>query len=150
MDVSRPSRESTMNTPYDILGVHRSASEEAIKAAFHSAAKACHPDLNGGDLAAAQKLKQIIAAYHVLKDPERRTEYDQLLRDRRCAFVRRLTTSVVASLAGGGVVLLAVWALGAPSHEQVASVPTAPSSATERAASGDRSATASSSPSKAS
>jgi len=142
-----------MNTPYDILGVHRSASEEAIKAAFHSAAKACHPDLNGGDLAAAQKLKQIIAAYHVLKDPERRTEYGQLLRDRRRALVRRFTTSIVASLAGGGVVLLAVWALGAPRHEQVASVPTAPSSATERervAASRDRSATVSSSPSKAS
>ena len=53
---------STMNTPYDILGVPRSASDEAIKAAFHSAAKACHPDLNAGDPSAAQKLKQLIAA----------------------------------------------------------------------------------------
>jgi curved DNA-binding protein CbpA len=139
-----------MNTPYDILGVHRSATEEAIKAAFHSAAKACHPDLTGGDLVAAQKLKQITAAYDVLKSPERRAAYDQLLRERRCAFVRRFTTSIVASLAGGGVVLLAVWALGAPPHEQVASAPTAPSSATEleRVEAGrDRSATAPSSPS---
>jgi curved DNA-binding protein CbpA len=146
-----------MNTPYDILGVHRSASEEAIKAAFHSAAKACHPDLNGGDLAAAQKLKQIIAAYHVLKSPERRADYDQLLRDRRCATAKRLMTSTVASLAGGGVLLLAIWLLGAQPHEQVATAPTASSSATEweradasREASSDRSASAPSSHSNAS
>jgi curved DNA-binding protein CbpA len=119
---------STMNISYDILGVPRSASEEAIRAAFHSAAKACHPDLNAGDPAAAQKLKQIIDAYNVLKSPERRAAYDELLRDRRRALARRFATSTVASLAGGGAVLLGVWMLGALPHEQIAS---APSSAPE-------------------
>ncbi len=114
-----------MNTSYDILGVPRSASEEAIRAAFHSAAKVCHPDFNGGDPAAEQKLKHLIAAYDDLKSPARRAAYDQYLEDRRRAFVRRCTTSIVASLAGGGVVLLAVWALGAPPQEQVASAPAA-------------------------
>src|SRR5215467_3483416 len=123
---------STMNTSYDILGVPRNATEEAIRAAFHSAAKVCHPDFNGGDPAAEQKLKQLIAAYDDLKSPTRRAAYDQFLEDRRRAFVRRCTTSVFASLAGGGVVLLAVWALGAPQHEQVASAPAASSPATER------------------
>jgi len=51
-----------MRTPYDILGVPRSASEETIKAAFHKAAKAFHPDLNAGDPAADQKLNEVVAA----------------------------------------------------------------------------------------
>jgi hypothetical protein len=120
-EAERPYEASTMNTSYDLLGVPRSASEEAIRSAFHSAAKVCHPDFNGGDPAAEQKLKQLIAAYDDLKSPARRAAYDQFLEDRRRAFVRRCTTSVVAGLAGGGVVLLAVWALGAPQQEQLAS-----------------------------
>src|SRR5262245_1018315 len=97
---------STMDTPYDILGVPRNASDEAIRAAFHGAARACHPDLNAGDPAAEQRLKQLIAAYDVLKSPERRAAYDQLLSDRRRALARRVATSAVATLAGGAVVLL--------------------------------------------
>ena len=120
-----------MNTSYDILGVPRSATEDAIRAAFHSAAKVCHPDFNGGDPAAEQKLKQLIAAYDDLKSATRRAAYDQFLEDRRRAFVRRCTTSIVASLAGGAVVLLAVWALGAPQHEQVAFAPAASSPAAD-------------------
>lgn len=118
-----------MNTSYDILGVPRRADDEAIRAAFHNAAKACHPDVNADDPAAAQKLKQIIDAYNELKSPERRAAYDELLRERRRALARRLAMSTVASLAGGGVVLLAVWALGAP-QEQIAFAP-ASSSAPE-------------------
>src|SRR5215467_15222718 len=38
-EAERPYGASTMNTSYDILGVPRSATEEAIRAAFHSAAK---------------------------------------------------------------------------------------------------------------
>src|SRR5262245_20957473 len=117
-----------MNTSYDILGVSPGAGEEAIRAAFHNAAKTCHPDVNGDDSAAAQKLKQIVDAYNDLKSPERRAAYDEHLRERRRASARRFAMSTVASLAGGGVVLLAVWALGAP-HEQIASAPA--SSATD-------------------
>jgi hypothetical protein len=118
-----------MNTSYDILGVPRRADDEAIRAAFHNAAKACHPDVNADDPAAAQKLKHIVDAYNDLKSPERRAAYDELLRERRRALARRFAVSTVASLAGGGVVLLAVWALGAP-QEQIAFAP-ASSSAPE-------------------
>jgi DnaJ-domain-containing protein 1 len=117
---------STMNTSYDILGVPRRADDEAIRAAFHNAAKACHPDVNADDPAAAQKLKHIIDAYNDLRSPERRAAYDELLRERRRALARRFAVSTVASLAGGGVVLLAVWALGAP-QEQIAFAPAASS-----------------------
>jgi len=140
-----------MNTSYDILGVPRRADDEAIRAAFHNAAKACHPDVNADDPAAAQKLKHIIDAYNDLRSPERRAAYDELLRERRRALARRFAVSTVASLAGGGVVLLAVWALGAP-QEQIAFAP-ASSSAPEWArveASRDASAIAPPSPTNAS
>jgi hypothetical protein len=120
-----------MNTHYDILGVPRSASDEAIRAAFHSAAKVCHPDLNAGDSVAEQKLKQIIAAYDGLKTPERRAAYDQLLTERRRALARRLATSAVATLAGGAVVVLGVSLLGSQPYQQLASAPSASSLATE-------------------
>ena len=68
-------------TPYDVLGVPRKAGDEAIRAAFCKAAKANHPDLNAGDPAKEQKLKQVIAAYGVLKDAQQRALYDQALAD---------------------------------------------------------------------
>ena len=119
-----------MNTSYDILGVPRRADDEAIRAAFHNAAKACHPDVNADDPAAAHKLKQIVDAYNDLKSPERRAAYDEVLRDGRRALARRFAMSTVASLAGGGAVLLGVWMMGALPHEQLAFAP-ASSSAPE-------------------
>jgi DnaJ-like protein len=141
-----------MTTHYDVLGVPRSAGEEAIRAAFHSAAKACHPDLNAGDPVAGQRLKHIIAAYDELKTPERRAAYDQFLTDRRRALARRFATSTVATLAGGAVVVLGVSLLGSQPYQQVASAP-ASSLATEWErveASGDSKASAPSSHSNAS
>jgi curved DNA-binding protein CbpA len=142
---------STMNTHYDVLGVPRSASEEAIRAAFHGAAKACHPDLNAGDPVAEQKLKHIIDAYDVLKNPERRAAYDELLTEGRRALARRLATSAVATLAGGAVVVLGVSLLSSQPYQQVASVPSSLAPEWERVeASGDAKASAPSSHSNAS
>jgi len=116
-----------MRTPYDILGVSQRASEETIKAAFHKAAKAYHPDLNGGDPAAEQKLKQAIAAYHILKCPEQRAACDLQLRNRRRTLARRFASAVFVGLASGSVVALAVYLSVSPSHKQVASAPSASS-----------------------
>src|SRR5437899_3443838 len=114
-----------MRTPYDILGVPRRASEETIKAAFHKAAKAYHPDLNAGDPAAEQKLRQVLAAYHVLKCPEQRAAYDLQLRNHHRALARRCASAVFVGLASGAVVALAVWLSVSPAHKQVASAPAA-------------------------
>jgi curved DNA-binding protein CbpA len=104
-----------MQTPYDVLGVARKASGEAIRAAFCKAAKAYHPDLNSGDEAKEQKLKQVIAAYKFLKDAEQRAAYDQLLahyeqylRNRRRQRIQRFAAAPVAALVSGGVVALGV------------------------------------------
>jgi DnaJ domain len=116
-----------MRTAYDILGVPRRSrsSEEAIKTAFHRAAKACHPDLNAHDPTAEQKLRQVVDAYHILKCPEQRAAYDLQLSSHRRAMARRVVASAVVGLASGGVVALAVWLSVSLSSRQVASTPAA-------------------------
>jgi curved DNA-binding protein CbpA len=112
-----------MQTPYDVLGVPRNAGDEAIRAAFCRAAKAYHPDLNSGDQAKEQKLKQVIAAYGVLKDAQQRAAYDQALADyeqylrsRRRQRIQRFAAAPVAALVSGGVVALGVSLWFAPPH----------------------------------
>src|SRR5262245_5423668 len=114
-----------MRTSYDILGVPRTASEESIKAAFHRAAKAYHPDLNAGDPTAEQKLRQVLAAYQILKCPEQRAAYDLQLRNHRRALAKRFANAAFVALASGSVVALAVYLSVSPSHKQVASAPAA-------------------------
>lgn len=62
---------------YEILGVSKSADENAIKKAYRKLAKKYHPDTNAGDAGAAEKFKEVTEAYTVLSDPEKRRLYDQ-------------------------------------------------------------------------
>ncbi|MBI2912592.1 MAG: molecular chaperone DnaJ [Chloroflexi bacterium] len=61
---------------YEVLGVPRGASAEAIKKAFRRLAMQFHPDRNREDGAEA-KFKEIGEAYEVLSDPEKRSAYDR-------------------------------------------------------------------------
>jgi curved DNA-binding protein CbpA len=72
-----------MMTLYDVLGVSPDADPETIKQAFRRAVKAHHPDLQGGDAAASRRVKAIITANAILRDPERRAAYDRHLAVRR-------------------------------------------------------------------
>ncbi|MGI6160437.1 MAG: DnaJ domain-containing protein [Christensenellales bacterium] len=56
-----------MQDPYQVLGVAPTASEEEITKAYRSLAKKYHPDLNPGNKAAEQKMRQINAAYDQIK-----------------------------------------------------------------------------------
>ncbi len=62
---------------YEILGVARDAKEDEIRSAYHKLAHKYHPDKTGGDKAAEEKLKEINAAYDVLKNPDKRAQYDR-------------------------------------------------------------------------
>lgn len=65
-----------MRDLYEVLEVERTASQEEIKISYRKLAKKYHPDLNGGDLEAQEKFKEISAAYEVLGDESKRRMYD--------------------------------------------------------------------------
>src|SRR5262245_6457572 len=62
---------------YEVLGVARDASADAIKKAFRTLARKHHPDVNPGDKKAEAKFKEVQQAYDVLSDAEKRALYDR-------------------------------------------------------------------------
>jgi curved DNA-binding protein CbpA len=110
-----------MISPYDILGVPQNASDETIKAAFHRAAKACHPDLHAADPTAEERLRQAVAAYHLLKNPEQRAAFDLHLKACRRKKARRFAAPALAGLVSGGAVAFVVWLSVSPSHTEIVS-----------------------------
>ena len=62
---------------YNILGVDKKSSQADIKRAYRKLARKYHPDLST-ESNAEEKFKEVGEAYGVLKDPEKRTAYDQL------------------------------------------------------------------------
>ena len=62
---------------YAALGVDKKASEDEIKKAYRRLARKYHPDVSK-EANAEEKFKNLQEAYEVLKDPEKRSAYDQL------------------------------------------------------------------------
>ena len=66
-----------MKDPYEILGVQKTDSEAAIRSAYRKLAKRHHPDVNPGKPEAAERFKEISAAYDILSDKDKRARYDR-------------------------------------------------------------------------
>jgi len=63
---------------YLILGVPRTESERGIRKAFRELAKTCHPDRVGPT--GTRHFQDVMEAYSVLSDPDRRRAYNESLR----------------------------------------------------------------------
>jgi DnaJ-class molecular chaperone len=66
---------------YAVLEVRQDATEAEIRTAFHRLAFETHPDRHPGDASKEARFKEIVAAYEVLGDREKRRAYDQAERD---------------------------------------------------------------------
>ena len=62
--------------PYKLLGVSKNASDKEIKKAYRALAKKWHPDKNPDDKKAAERFKEMSAAYTLLSDKDLRAQYD--------------------------------------------------------------------------
>lgn len=62
---------------YEVLGVQKNSSDDDIKRAYRKLAMKYHPDKNPGDKDAEEKFKEATEAYEILKDPKKRSQFDQ-------------------------------------------------------------------------
>jgi molecular chaperone DnaJ len=77
---------------YEVLGVTKNASNDAIKKSYRRQAMKYHPDRNQNDSGAEDKFKEAKEAYDILRDSDKRAAYDRFGHE-----------GVRGSSAGGGV-----------------------------------------------
>ena len=62
---------------YQVLGVPRNATEDAVNKAYRRLAMKYHPDRNPDDKEAEERFKEAKEAYEILTDTQKRAAYDQ-------------------------------------------------------------------------
>jgi curved DNA-binding protein CbpA len=65
---------------YTILGVKRDCEFQSLKKAYYRKVKNCHPDLFNNSPIKTEEFKQLVCAFDVLSDPEKRLLYDARLK----------------------------------------------------------------------
>jgi curved DNA-binding protein CbpA len=62
--------------PYTVLGVTPTASQAEITRAYRAQLRALHPDTRITPPVSDKKLSDVLAAYGLLRNPDRRSDYD--------------------------------------------------------------------------
>lgn len=62
---------------YSTLGVKKGASDAELKSAYRKLAKQLHPDRNKDNPKAADRFKEVSAAYAILSEDDKRAQYDR-------------------------------------------------------------------------
>ncbi|KCV71147.1 hypothetical protein H696_02097 [Fonticula alba] len=75
--------------PYELLDIPFDLPQDRLTVAYRRRALILHPDKNLDDPEAATKFHALSVAYAILNDPTKRAEYDQKMRARREAELRR-------------------------------------------------------------
>jgi DnaJ-class molecular chaperone len=105
-----------MGNLYDMIDAHPDDDDDRLKSAFRKAVRACHPDLHGGDSEASSRLRKIIRAYAILRDANKRADYDRWLELNRQRCQSKSTEIIVdtvfSTIAIFGVVVLLACAMG--------------------------------------
>jgi hypothetical protein len=77
LEQRKAGRSSVRNTAlYDLLGVATTATSKDIKRAYYQRAREWHPDKNPGDEDAAERFRELHAAYQTLSNDDGRAAYD--------------------------------------------------------------------------
>lgn len=77
--------EGASQNYYEVLGVDPGASGEEIQSAYRRIAKESHPDLNPNDKQAVERFRRATEAYEVLRDVQKRQQYDRQYGQKRPA-----------------------------------------------------------------
>ncbi|KAG2535032.1 hypothetical protein PVAP13_9NG044900, partial [Panicum virgatum] len=98
-------KELAGKSAYEVLGVGETSSNAEIKASFHRLAKETHPDVAAA--AGSRRFLQILAAYEILSDSQRRAHYGSYLRSQRRIVQKhpRPSQFVYPSGSGSGIVV---------------------------------------------
>jgi curved DNA-binding protein CbpA len=66
---------------YELLGVDPTAGPEEVRQAYLKKIKEWHPDINSERIAEAEEMTKVLnQAYHIVGDPQRRKNYDRMLK----------------------------------------------------------------------
>lgn len=70
-----------MKNYYQILGLESNASKDEIKRAYRTYASKFHPDKQNGDKFFEERFKEVLEAYQILNDDNKRANYDSKLKN---------------------------------------------------------------------
>jgi DnaJ-class molecular chaperone len=116
-----------MRNLFEVLGVDPGANDETLKDAFHSLAKAFHPDVNDGDELAERRFVEISQAYATLKHPKTRAAYELGLTHQRKKSRRRINNAVMTGFATSMlstivISFMMIWLLTDSKQQQVSQI----------------------------